>query len=123
MLLALILLYRIGWRVTAGRRLPPAEPGLLHALATLVQFALYALLIATVALGVANVWVRGDTLFNLVTVPAFDPGNKALKSDVEDLHALLANIVLIVAGVHTAAALFHRYVWKDDVMRRMLPGR
>lgn len=121
-LLGLILLYRIGWRAMAGRRLPPAEHGVLHALATLVQFALYALLIAAVALGVANVWVRGDTLFNLFTVPAFDPGNKPLKGNVEDLHALFANALLIVAGVHALASLFHHFVWKDDVLRRMLPG-
>ncbi|MFD2270102.1 cytochrome b [Undibacterium arcticum] len=74
-------------------------------------------------LGVANVWVRGDTLFNLFTVPAFDPANKALVHQVEDLHQLAAYLVLILAVLHAGAALLHHYVLKDAVLRRMLPGR
>ena len=81
------------------------------------------LLIATVALGLANVWVRGDTLFGLVTVPAFDPGNRALRETVEDWHGLAANILLVVAALHSAAAVAHHFILKDDVLRRMLPGR
>jgi cytochrome b561 len=29
--------------------------------------------------------------------------------------------VLILAGLHAAAALFHHYVLRDGVLRRMLP--
>lgn len=29
--------------------------------------------------------------------------------------------ILVLAGLHAAAALFHHYVLKDDVLRRMLP--
>ncbi|HEX5127139.1 MAG TPA: cytochrome b/b6 domain-containing protein, partial [Rhodocyclaceae bacterium] len=59
---------------------------------------------------------------NLLKIPAFDPGNKALRSMVGDLHALFANAVIIVAALHAAAGLFHHYVWKDNVLRRMLPA-
>ena len=79
-------------------------------------------LLATVILGVANVWVRGDKLFNLVKVPAFDPGNKALRASVEDYHAFAANFVLILAGLQAAAGLAHHYLLKDTVLGRMLPG-
>lgn len=122
-LLTLVLAYRIWWRVGFGRRLPPADARPLQGLATLVQYGLYVLLTVTLLLGFANVWVRGDTIYNLFTVPAFDPGNKPLRHRVEDLHALLANTVLVVAGVHALAALIHHYVWKDGVLRRMLAGR
>jgi cytochrome b561 len=40
---------------------------------------------------------------------------------VETLRALFANSTLIVAGLHAAAGLFHHFVLKDDVLRRMLP--
>lgn len=120
--LGLILCYRIWWRIGRGSHLPPAGSGVVQALATLVHLALYVVLVATVLLGVANAWVRGDTLFNLFTLPQFDPGNKALRTQVEDLHSLFANILLILAGLHAAAGLAHHFIWKDKVLRRMLPG-
>ncbi|HZT00732.1 MAG TPA: cytochrome b/b6 domain-containing protein, partial [Steroidobacteraceae bacterium] len=46
-----------------------------------------------------------------------------LKETVEELHEWFGNVVLILAAVHAAAALFHRLVLKDGVLRRMLPER
>ena len=122
-ILGLILCYRIWWRIGPGTHLPAAGSGVAQALATLVHFALYAVLLATVLLGIANAWVRGDTIFNLFTLPELDPGNKALRTQVEDLHSLFANILLILAGLHAAAGLAHHFIWKDNVLRRMLPSR
>ena len=34
---------------------------------------------------------------------------------------MLGNLILIVAGLHAAAAMFHQYVLKDGVLTRMLP--
>ena len=36
-------------------------------------------------------------------------------------HALAANAILIVAGLHAAAALFHHFILRDATLRRMLP--
>ena len=36
-------------------------------------------------------------------------------------HELAANAILIVAGLHAAAALFHHYILRDATLRRMLP--
>lgn len=120
-LLAIVFCYRVWWRSTAGDRLPPVEGSqALQISAKLIHGALYAIVLTTIVLGFANVWVRGDNIFNLFSVPAFDPGNKALRGQVEDLHGLCANLVLIVAGLHAAAALLHHYVFKDNVLRRML---
>jgi cytochrome b561 len=119
-----LLCFRLWWRLGADAvRLAPAGSAIVRALATVVHFALYALLLATVVLGLANTWVRGDTLFNLITIPAFDPGNKALRGQVEDLHSLSANILIWLAGFHAAMGLAHHFVWKDDVLRRMLAAR
>lgn len=117
--LGLILCYRLWWRATAGRRLPPAGSGLLLHLSTFVHYLLYFLLIMVVVLGLANTWARGDNIFNLFSIPAFDPGNKALRRQIEDLHALGANVLLCVAGFHAAAALVHRFVLKDSILQRM----
>jgi len=87
-----------------------------------MHVALYICLLATVALGVANVWIRGDNLFYLYKVPAFDPGNKVLRATVEDYHAYAANLLLILAGLHAVAGLVHQYILKDGVLGRMFPA-
>lgn len=121
-LLACVLLYRIWWRGTGGARLPAAGIGGLKVLARSMHIALYVCLLATVALGVANTWIRGDNLFNIYKIPALDGDNKALRTAVEDYHAYAANLLLILAGLHAAAGLVHHYVLKADVLGRMLPA-
>jgi len=118
-LLGLVLCYRVWWRSRYGLRLPPQGATWMRATTALVHFSLYALLIAVVALGVANAWVRGDNLFNLFSIPAFDPDNKLLRSRVEDLHSLGANILLILVGLHAAAGLLHDWILKDGTLLRM----
>lgn len=119
--LAAVFLARVIWRLMRGRRLPGVGGGLMRLVAGLTHGALYLLVLTTVILGLANVWVRGDVIFNLFAVPAFDPGNTALRHLIGDWHALAANAILILAGVHAAAALFHYLVLRDGVLRRMLP--
>jgi cytochrome b561 len=46
----------------------------------------------------------------------------SVKDNVGDLHGTIATIILIVAGLHAAAGLFHHYVWRDGTLRRMIPG-
>ena len=94
---------------------------MLLAIARVTHWLLYALLVVAVGFGIANVWVRGDSIFNLFRIPPYDPGNRALMHLIGDRHALFANAVLIVAGVHAAAALFHHYILRDATLRRMLP--
>lgn len=122
-LLGVVLILRLIWRRTSGTRLPAADPGMLGKLAVGIHHLLYLLMVAIVIIGVAAVWIRGDNLFNLYTVPAFDPANKELRHDVVELHGLLANILLALAAFHAAAALWHGLVKKDGVLRRMLPAR
>lgn len=121
--LAIVLLARVWHRYHVGVHLPPAGLGWPDRLAAWTHTLLYALLIGTVIVGLANAWVRGDTLIGLFTIPAFDPGNKALRSTVQEIHSYFANTLLIVALLHAAAGLLHHYVLKDDVLRRMLPLR
>ena len=116
-----VLLARLCWRIYGGRSLPPDRHWLLAVAAKAIHRGLYLLLFATLALGLMNVWVRGDTIFGLFQVPAFSPGNRALVRLIGGWHALAANTVLIVAGLHAAAALLHQYVLGDDVLSRMVP--
>jgi cytochrome b561 len=60
-------------------------------------------------------------VFNLFTIPKLVPGDVTLKKTLESLHGDFADIVLIVAGLHAAAALAHHYLLRNSVLRRMLP--
>jgi cytochrome b561 len=119
--LGAVLLVRLVWRLTRHRMLPPIGSGPMLAIARITHWLLYALLLLAVGFGIANVWVRGDVIFNLFQIPAYRPGDRALRQVIGDRHALMANAVVIVAGVHTAAALFHHYILRDATLRRMLP--
>jgi cytochrome b561 len=122
-LLAIVLCIRIWWRAGGGRRLPAADVGILLVMSKGAHYALYVLVTGTVAIGLFYAWVRGDNIFNLFSIPAFDPGNRELRHQVEELHSWSANILLVLAGLHAAAGLAHHFIWKDGVLRRMLPSR
>jgi len=120
-LLALVVAWRISWRLRGGVHLPLSDPGVAGAAAVVVHRVLYGLVIAVVVLGMASVWVRGDTLFNWFTVKAFATANRDLREQVVDIHGLGANILLAIAALHGAAAIWHHVVRKDGVLRRMWP--
>ena len=121
LLLLGVLLFRLYWRATRGARLPRAAgaPGLA---ARLGHGLLYLLLAAVVLVGVWFEWVRGDNLFGVLQIPAYDPGNRALRRSTAELHETLANALMILAGLHALVALAHHYILRDGVLRRMLPG-
>ena len=119
--LGIVLLARILWRASAGRRLPLANSGWLGVTAKVVHYGLYLLVGVTVVLGIFNAWQRGDVLFNIYHIPQLVPGDVALKRTIEALHGDFADAVLIIAGLHAAAALAHHYLLRDRVLRRMLP--
>jgi len=50
---------------------------------------------------------------------AYDPGNRDLVKQVQEIHETIGTIILVVVGLHVAAALAHHYVWRDKVLARM----
>jgi cytochrome b561 len=121
-LLGMLLVGRIVWRMTKGRRLPVIGSGFLPITANLTHIGLYILVGLMVVAGIALAWARGDSIFNLFSIPAYDPGNRALADQIQDVHATIGWLILALAGLHASAALTHRYIWHDRVLSRMLPG-
>lgn len=119
--LGIVLLVRLAWRLSHKHTLPPIAEGLMLLVARLTHWALYLLLILAVGLGIGTAWTGGESIFNLFDIPALTPGNKALVRLIHGWHELAANAILIVAGLHAAAALFHHYILRDATLRRMLP--
>jgi len=120
--LAVVLLQRIVWRIRSGRRLPLVNDGLVGHSARIVHWALYAGLAAVIVLGIANAWARGDSIFNLFSIPKLYASKPQLKPSIENLHKTLANALMILAAAHATAALVHHFILRDSVLRRMLPG-
>ena len=120
-LLSLVLAIRILWRVGPGKDLPPADGGVLNWLAKGTHYALYLLLLAVVVLGVANASYRGYSLYGVLTVPRFGTGDPATEDIINTCHEWAANLTVLVAFFHAAAAISHRYIWRDPVLQRMLP--
>jgi len=116
-LLALVVLGRIVWRLTAGRKLPGLGAGWLRFLAKAGHYLLYLVLIVVVALGVANAFVRGFHIFDIVTLPQLiDPDQK---KRIGALHSLGANLLIILVAGHAVVGLAHQFVLRDGALDRI----
>ena len=121
LILALVLAMRILWRAGFGNALPPADTGVLRWVAKGTHHALYLLLLAVVVLGIANASYRGCDLYGVLTVPRFGNGDPAIERSINTLHEWAANLVVLIALCHAAAALGHQYIWRDRLLQRMRP--
>jgi cytochrome b561 len=122
-LLGVILVTRILWRARSGRRLPPANPGVMGYFARIVHVGLYVGLASVVLLGISNAWARGDYLFSVWRIPKLYPDIPQLKPTIENLHATFANALIILAGAHSLVAIVYHFILRNGVLRRMLPPR
>lgn len=123
LLLGALLVWRIVWRQTGGVRFALDAPLRFARQAQWAHRLLYVALALMLLSGIALVWIRGENLFNLFTLPAFDPGNKELRHNAKELHGWLANGLLLGAVLHALMALWHQWVRKDGLLLRMLPAR
>jgi cytochrome b561 len=123
--LAVIIVARLVWRITGGRRLQRPERGLARLLPQLMYVALYGLLVVQVTLGFSQVWLadRPVRFFGLFALPSPLTPNRFLGHSFEHLHNWIAWAMIILAAGHAAAALVHHYMVRDNVMQRMLPRR
>jgi cytochrome b561 len=120
-----VVIVRLGWRVTHGE--PEPEDGIppwQTATARVVHWLLYALLFVIPVLGWLNASWRGMpiVMFGL-ELPELLAKRAPGWGWTGDVHALLANwVLLVLVGLHVAAALYHYLIRRDRVLQRMLPG-
>ena len=120
-LLFLVVVARLAWRAT--HRLDPVpqgSPRWEHWLASGVQGALYACLLAMPVLGWVASAMSGDTIkaFGL-TLPDVISMNEDRSDWLFELHGTLAWVLLALTGLHVAGALRHHFVKRDGLINRM----
>ncbi len=116
-----LALIRLFWRV--GHAPPPAEPttAFLERASSLSHLALYGLLIAVPLIGLAFAAWRGQGIdFWIFSIANVMAENKVLARQIGGIHEIAAYILIGLAVLHAAAALWHHFVRKDAVLMRML---
>jgi cytochrome b561 len=120
-----LLIVRLPYRLWRGapEDTEPLSP-LMRFGAGLAHWALYGLMAFMPLTGYLNSGAGGNTLpwFGLFQWPRLVPLDKSLSHIGSFLHDWGAYAVYALVGLHILAALWHRVVRKDGVMRRMWPG-
>lgn len=119
-----LIVVRLAWRVTHPVEPDPALRGWQRASSEAVHWLLDALVLVTTVTGWFYASMRGWTVsvFSLFSLPALTPEGSQLGRAIGRLHESATAILAIVIGLHVAAALAHLFVYRDEVVRRMLPS-
>lgn len=102
---------------------PEPVPGskLLHRIAGLTHGILYLLMFAMPVLGVLALAWGGEPIDAFgMRLPLFLGKQDGFAHLAKDIHESGATLVYIFVGLHAAAALWHEFVKRDGVLRRML---
>jgi len=121
LILALVLL-RLAWRLMNVRPADPTgTPPLQNKLAHAVHWLLYAVMLLQPISGILMSQVEGHPVgfFGLFQLPTLLAKNEALSPILNGAHATIWVVLVVLVIGHAAAALYHHYVMKDDVLRRM----
>lgn len=129
-LLALVMVIRPLWRlvshISSRFSMPPIEgTRLARSLAHGVHGALYLLLLIQIVLGFLFRWSQQEPFrfFGLFDLSGWVAVPPSLRHALAQWHGNVAWALIALASTHAFAALFHHYLLRDGVLRRMLPGR
>ena len=91
--------------------------------ASVTHMFLYALLVVNPFLGWANASARDwDIVMFGQAMPHLVAAQSRVGRLAGDVHVYLAWSLLVLIGLHVAAALYHYFGRRDRVLQRMLPG-
>ena len=126
-LLVFVAVAFVWWLANPSPREPAGTPGWQKRAAQLTHWALYALLFATMLAG----WLLAGTLrdpvevqmFGFLTLPQLLAPGSSLHEFLEEAHEIAGYLLILLAALHVAAALWHHFVLRDGVLKRMVSGR
>ncbi len=122
--LLLIVIARLLYRLTQGS--PADEPTLepWQKLASHVtHWSLYGLLLLVPIMGWRGVsQYPALEIFGLFKLPAIAAADQAASASTFFWHQILGRLMALLIVAHVGASIFHHFVRKDGVLRRMLPN-
>jgi cytochrome b561 len=119
-----LMCVRVAWRLThPAPPLPATMSQLQRWLANMTHVALYVVAFAMPLSGYTSVAARGrDTeFFGLFLVPTWVPLDRAWSNASETAHVYGQYVLYALVAAHVAAALYHHFIVRDDVLKRMWP--
>ena len=123
-LLTVVIIARVAWRLMPGHQVSSLEIGWVKLASKAVHYLLYALLAAQAVSGFVFRWAQGHPVefFGLFGIPGpFGEMARPQRRLIHEVHEYVGWAIVIIAFGHALAALYHHYVLKDRVLRRMLP--
>jgi cytochrome b561 len=124
MVILVLIVLRLAWRlahpVAPESSLPPWQ----RLSSEAVHWLLYALVLATTVTGWLFASFRGWSMsfFYLAPLPMLASNNAAAGKTMDGLHQAMEWALLVVIGIHVAAAMAHIFIYRDRIIQRMLPG-
>ena len=115
---------RLLGRLTPRPPIRPQPPAWQNAVAKLMHLALYGLMIVTPLLAWLMLSAAGKPLpYWDISLPSLISLDPALARQLKGWHEWLGSAGYWLIGMHAVAGLVHHYWFKDNTLRRMLPGR
>ena len=113
---------RLGWRAFAATP-PSTGPSFMQLAASAMHLMLYAVILAVPISGILMMAAKGRSfaVFGVLSVPPLMATDRAFGELLEETHELLSYLMLVLIGLHSAAAVFHQVILKDGALTRMLP--
>lgn len=121
-ILLVLVVLRLLWRLSHAVPELPADLGKIYHLgARAAHYTLYALMFAMPLSGWGMSSAAGFpvSVFGWFTLPNLVAPDKELRKLLGETHEWLAYALIALLVLHVAAALWHHFAHKDDVLRRM----
>ncbi len=122
-ILALVLI-RLIWRFLSAQPAPSVL--LTKAQETAASFAHYMLYVLMIAMPLSG-WALSSAagypvgVFGLFNLPTLTEKSHAMHEAMKETHELYGNMLIALIALHAGAALYHHFIKKDDILKRMLP--
>jgi cytochrome b561 len=120
-----LMVLRLLWRIASPVPiLPPSLVGWERAAAKAVHWLLYGVVLLMPISGYVTTSAADFPLsmFGLFDVPLLVAKSKPMEHAAQTVHVYGFYVLAALIVLHTAAALRHHYILKDDILKRMLPG-